>query len=77
MLGGLSGNYFAMLAPEAWASHILSAHSIKPCTLYQPFFLSQNYSSETPGSSEQDNININSIDISYRGQLVLHDVFSD
>ena len=33
--------------------------------------------SETPGSSEQDNININSIDVKYRGQLILHDVVSD
>ena len=30
--------------------------------------------SETPGSSD---ININSIDVKYRGQLILHDVVSE
>jgi len=63
-----------MLGQEAWGSHILG----KPCTQYQAFSPSQNYSSVTPGSSEQDNINnINSIDVKYRGQLILHDVVSE
>ena len=73
MFGPLSGNYFALQGPHKWVSHILG----KTGAQYQAFSPSQNYSSETPGSSEQDNININSIDVKYRGQLLLHDVVSD